>query len=76
MVQKKLVLTEDLDGSKTFNGKRGYAVTPKQHTIISFIHQELGIKFKGTNSKQAYKFIGEYYDRARKNARLNGRRVI
>lgn len=58
-------LTKDLVGTEEFLYKNVGPVTDKQQIIISFICEKLGINFNGGNSKQAYYFIKEYYDKAR-----------
>lgn len=58
-------LTKDLVGTENFLYKNAGDITDKQQTIISFICEKLGIKFNGSNSKEAYYFIKEYYYKAR-----------
>lgn len=58
-------LTNDLVGTENFLYKNAGDITDKQQIIISFICEKLGIKFNGSNSKEAYYFIKEYYYKAR-----------
>jgi hypothetical protein len=54
-----------LDGTEKYAyGNRVNPPTRTQLNCIDIIEKNLGIKFEGHSSKQAYDFIGNYYDRA------------
>lgn len=65
---EKLKMKRDLIGSDFFEGRKGGSITDKQKVILEFIYNELNIPFTGNNSKQAYYFIGKYYNLARRHA--------
>jgi hypothetical protein len=54
-----------LDGTDRYAwGTRVNPPTDKQARCIDVIKRNLGIKFNGHSSKQAYEFIAKYYDQA------------
>jgi hypothetical protein len=56
---------KSLDGTDTYVwGTRQNPPTSKQQSCIDVIQKNLGIRFNGGSSKQAYEFIAKYYDRA------------
>jgi protein-tyrosine-phosphatase len=56
---------QSLDGTERYAyGTRKNPPTKIQQNCIDIIEKNLGIKFNGHTSKQAYDFIGDHYDRA------------
>lgn len=50
-------------------GKTNNPPTSLQKQHIDFIYTNLGIRFEGGNSRQAYEFIGKHYENAKRAKR-------
>jgi hypothetical protein len=59
-----------LDGTEHYAySTRVNPPTRTQRNLIKIIEDNLGVKFNGQSSKQAYEFIGKYYEKAKRRGR-------
>jgi hypothetical protein len=40
--------------------------TEKQKNIIDFIYRRIGVRFQGSTSREAYRFINKHYNKAKR----------